>query len=214
MKLLLTLLLFTIITLPSVASAQALQNPLRAESLSDLIITVSRALIGLVAVGATFMFIYGGIMMLISGGNVDQVRRSKEVLKWTTISLFIIFLTGAILRFVGDIFGANQFQDVGQKIGVGNRTIQLSTVLILRTAIGLLGIAGSVMVIIGGYRWLTAGGNEDRVRSAKRILTAAIAGLVIILLAWALINYTLTTLNKTTTKSTAYLTNVVSSRII
>lgn len=44
-----------------------------------------------------------------------------------------------------------------------------------------------VMLLIGGIRWITAGGDEKGVASARNMITAALIGLVVILVAFALI---------------------------
>ena len=44
-----------------------------------------------------------------------------------------------------------------------------------------------VMLLIGGIRWITAGGDEKGVASARNMITAALIGLVIVLIAYALI---------------------------
>ena len=45
------------------------------------------------------------------------------------------------------------------------------------------------MILIGGFQWMTAGGNEERVEKAKKLLIAAIIGLLIILAAWGISSY-------------------------
>ncbi|MDD5626864.1 MAG: pilin [Patescibacteria group bacterium] len=55
----------------------------------------------------------------------------------------------------------------------------------------VLGIAGSIMMIVlifAGFRYLTAGANEDRAKSAKKMLTWAIIGIAIIVGAAAITN--------------------------
>ncbi len=103
-----SLLSISVICLPVLVLAADLPNPIGSPSMTvkDLIVNVTRALIGLTAIGATFMFVYGGIMMIISAGNAEQIKRSKEVLKWATVGLVLIFLSGAILRYVYTILGA------------------------------------------------------------------------------------------------------------
>jgi len=49
------------------------------------------------------------------------------------------------------------------------------------------------MILYAGFQWMTAGGNEDKVSSAKKIISAAVVGLIIILLAWAIVNFVLKT---------------------
>ena len=58
-------------------------------------------------------------------------------------------------------------------------------------AIGALSV---VMLIIGGFRYVVSSGNESSVTNAKNTILYAIIGLVIALLAYAAINFILTTL--------------------
>lgn len=44
-----------------------------------------------------------------------------------------------------------------------------------------------IMLLIGGIRWITAGGDEKGVAAARNMITAALIGLVIVLIAYALI---------------------------
>ena len=43
------------------------------------------------------------------------------------------------------------------------------------------------MLLIGGIRWILAGGDEKAVSSARSTITAALIGLVIVLLSFAII---------------------------
>jgi hypothetical protein len=54
----------------------------------------------------------------------------------------------------------------------------------------LLGLVGSIallFLIIAGVMYMTAAGNEERITSAKKILTGALIGLAIVLLAYSLL---------------------------
>ncbi|MBI3957092.1 MAG: hypothetical protein HY340_03845 [Candidatus Kerfeldbacteria bacterium] len=188
------LFLLIALLLPMLAFAEELPNPLGdTKTLEGLIIRVSTGLIGLVAVAAIFMFIYGGIMMLTSGGNEQRVTQGKEILRWTILGLIFIFLAGVILRFVYQTFGGQNLNDISGSIGLGEGNPSATAVRILNAVIGLLGLVGVTMVIWGGYEWLTAAGNEQRVDRAKRLLTAAVVGLIIILLAWAIVRFVILT---------------------
>ena len=53
-------------------------------------------------------------------------------------------------------------------------------------ALGLLGLVAVIYIIIGGYMYLTSGGNEERVDKAKMYIKNAVIGLVVVLLSWAI----------------------------
>jgi hypothetical protein len=52
---------------------------------------------------------------------------------------------------------------------------------ILYAIIQFLGIIFLILTIYAGYLWMTAGGNDEQVGKAKKLLTKAIIGLAIIL---------------------------------
>lgn len=65
-----------------------------------------------------------------------------------------------------------------------------ATDIILRVIQILLAIAGLVAVIflvVGGFQYITAGGNEERAESSKKTITNAIIGIVIVILAFVIV---------------------------
>ncbi len=87
--------------------------------------------------------------------------------------------------------GALSLEDTGASIGLGTADLVDTIVNVINWALGLIGLVGVVMVLYGGYLWLTAAGNVDRITRAKKILINAVIGLAIILFAWAIVNYVL-----------------------
>lgn len=55
----------------------------------------------------------------------------------------------------------------------------------------VIGVVAVVMVIYGGFRYVTSGGDSSGVTSAKNTILYAIIGLVVAALAYALINFVL-----------------------
>lgn len=78
---------------------------------------------------------------------------------------------------------------VGTTIGTGTTDIRLTIASIIRTAMSLLGIIAVLIILYGGFRWMTAAGNEDNVHKAKQIIIAGIIGLIIILTAYAIASF-------------------------
>ena len=59
------------------------------------------------------------------------------------------------------------------------------------------GIIAVIALIIGGYWYITAAGNEEQAEKGRKALLNAIIGLVIILLAYAIVNIVIKTLTTT-----------------
>lgn len=58
---------------------------------------------------------------------------------------------------------------------------------VVSLAIGFGGVAFFIMFIIGGFQYLTASGNEQAVAGARKTLTFAIGGMVLIVLAFLIL---------------------------
>ncbi len=80
-------------------------------------------------------------------------------------------------------------ENVGGSLGLGSADLKQTVLNIITFVLGLLGLIAVIMILYGGFIWLTAGGNEDKVDSAKKIISAAAVGLVVILISWAIVNF-------------------------
>ena len=90
-------------------------------------------------------------------------------------------------------------ESVGSQIGLGNADLKKTVLNIVQMVLGLMALIAVVLVIYGGFVWLTSAGNEDNIEKAKRIISAAVVGIIIVLLAWAVVIFvTRTTTNVTT----------------
>lgn len=56
----------------------------------------------------------------------------------------------------------------------------------------VLGAVSVIMIIIGGLRYVISGGNSTAVTAAKNTILYAIVGVIIALLAYAIVNFVLT----------------------
>lgn len=185
--------------------AAELPNPLGITCSQDnrlciqiLITNVSRALIGLIALVATFMFILGGFMILTSSGNSSRVESGKKVLQYATVGIVVIMFSASLLQFIFSTVGADTsgVGSTAQQIGLQSTNVTDLTTRLMLIALGLLGIVAVVMMIISGYMWITAGGNEERVRKARAVMFSAVIGLVVVLLSWSIIQYVIGTSNQ------------------
>jgi hypothetical protein len=85
-----------------------------------------------------------------------------------------------------------------QGINLGNKDPRTMVAQIINVVLTLLGIIAVGIVLLGGFKWMTAGGNEDKVGEAKKLLGAGVIGLVIILAAWGIARFALNELIRAT----------------
>jgi hypothetical protein len=78
--------------------------------------------------------------------------------------------------------------------GLGSRDIRETIASIINVALSMLGIIVVVIIIYGGFLWMTAGGNEEKVGDAKKWIFGGIIGLVIILASYAIAQFVVTNL--------------------
>jgi hypothetical protein len=75
---------------------------------------------------------------------------------------------------------------VGAASGLSNTPLPVIIGNIINVFLGLLGVIFLVLVIYAGFTWMTAGGDETKVKRAKDTLIRAVVGLIITLSAYAI----------------------------
>jgi hypothetical protein len=58
----------------------------------------------------------------------------------------------------------------------------------------IIGVLSVIVIIFGGIRYVTSTGDSSRVKAAKDTVTYAVIGLIVALLAYAIVNFVLTNL--------------------
>jgi len=91
--------------------------------------------------------------------------------------------------------------NVASATGLGSQDVRQTIGKIINVALSLLGIIVLVIIIYGGFLWMTAGGNDEKVGEAKKWIFGGIIGLVIILSAYAIASFVISNLVTATTGS-------------
>lgn len=69
---------------------------------------------------------------------------------------------------------------------------------LIQAVLLLLGTIALVLIIYAGFMWMFARGNEEKVETARSILTSAIIGLVIIIGSYSIGSYVFSVINAAT----------------
>ena len=76
-------------------------------------------------------------------------------------------------------------------VGDGDDTLWDNVQGIIHAVIGILGLICVVVIIIGGVSYMTSSGEAGKVKKAKDTILYGIIGLVICVLAFAIVNFVL-----------------------
>lgn len=77
-------------------------------------------------------------------------------------------------------------------IAGGGNTIEETIATIINIFSLVVGAVAVIMIIVGGFKYITSGGDSSNISSAKNTILYAIVGLVIVAIAQAVVRFVLT----------------------
>ncbi len=161
----------------------AYDNPLGYNTVDAVLTSILRALQTTIVLLAIVFIVIGGILYITSAGDQARMGTAKGAFTAALIGLAIAVAAPTFLKEIYKILGATD------KSGTTNNALSLAQIL-NNTLQFLLGVAGTIALIamvIGGIMYLTAGADESRIDTGKKIFKAAIIGTVIIMAALVIV---------------------------
>ena len=123
----------------------------------------------------------------------------KNLIKLTSILVLGVVITFSLFSAIPAnhqdlVFAADS---TGTKLGLGSGSLPNKSsvsdfreliVVIINIMLGLATTVAVIFIIIGGYQYIGSGASEDLRTKAKKTLTWAISGLIVIILAAVVVN--------------------------
>lgn len=82
--------------------------------------------------------------------------------------------------------------NVGENANIGaTKTLPEIIGSLINVALGFLGILLLVYLLYAGFTWMTAGGDETKVKTARTMISQAVIGLIIIVAAFSISTFVL-----------------------
>ncbi|MFH0956065.1 MAG: hypothetical protein V1801_02535 [Candidatus Falkowbacteria bacterium] len=150
----------------------------------------------------------------------SPLKRGAKQFNWVKYGLSVMFLSMALVLAPAavDFKASDQAQaagwwdtvsegglnDVGKAYGqtgkpAASYDIRIMVARLIRIILELLGIIAVVIIIVAGFRWMMAGGDEEKVTASKKQLINGLMGLIIILAAFSIATFVLNRLIYMTT---------------
>jgi membrane protease YdiL (CAAX protease family) len=108
-KILLSLVLFSIVLVPLIVSAEPIEilNPLSYNSLAELVEGVTDFLYGISLVLAPLFIVIAGYFFVTAAGDPNKIETGKKIILFTVIGFIIILLSKGLINAVKDALGVN-----------------------------------------------------------------------------------------------------------
>lgn len=114
-----------------------------------------------------------------------------------SLSLIGLVFSGLAVQ-PASVFAATPQQEICKGVGAASGSgcssgISLTTVIrnIINIFSVIIGIVAVVMIMVSGFKYVTAGGDSSNITSAKQTLIYAIVGLVVAALSQVIVRYVL-----------------------
>jgi hypothetical protein len=88
--------------------------------------------------------------------------------------------------------GAQCAQEGANKVNTGGTktsTLDSAIKTVVNTILFLLGVVAVIVIVIGGFKYVTSNGDAEKVKSAKNTILYAVIGLVVAIMAYAIVDF-------------------------
>lgn len=113
----------------------------------------------------------------------------------------LCFLPGQASAATGVGELKDNLSNFGTQTGLGSGTdtdLKGKVANIINIILGFLGLLAVVMILIAGFKWMMAGGNEETVKQARDNIKNAVIGLAIVFASFIIVNFTVSQLGSAT----------------
>lgn len=113
----------------------------------------------------------------------------KLILIFSFFILSVFFVAGPVSADANSMMWGSQAGSVQTSTGLGDEDPRVMVSSVVNILLGFLGIIAVIAILIGGFKYMTAGGDSGETDKATKIIGAGVVGLVVILMAYALANF-------------------------
>jgi uncharacterized membrane protein len=119
----------------------------------------------------------------------------------------IALVVAVILVMAAPFLASAQMDELDKAAGVAgfaDNETDMAVIVgkIIAVVIRFLGLIAVIIVLIGGFQWMTSGGDSEKISNARKLMINGLIGLVIIVLAYAITVFVIGKLGYITGKTT------------
>ena len=134
---------------------------------------------GVVVTLALVFFIIGALLYMTGGASEGNMKQGKAAMTASLIGLAIALAAPMFLKEVYNIFGVTA--------STGGPTLVGIALGVLRFLLSIIGILGTILLVVSGLSYMGSAGADDKAKSAKKMATYAVIGIALALAALIII---------------------------
>lgn len=168
---------------------------LGSNSIGDISESILGTIVMFLGLVMIVLIIYAGVLWMTAQGESDKIDKAKKVMSQSAIGLLLVISSMSIVSFISTaLSGATGSRSLvmffsANDVGLANASAEAIVARVAEGILGILSLVAVVLVIYGGVLWMTAGGEEDKVDRAKKIIRNAFIGLLLLVSAVGITNY-------------------------
>ena len=131
-------------------------------------------------------------------------KKTKFLLVGILVALIVLvlfFFSAQVTAFSFE--DSSGLKNTGWKAGYdieggGEEGVNILIGTVITAILSFAGVVFLVLMIYGGFIWMSDRGNEDKVEKAKKLITAAVVGLIIVMASYAISYFVISALQNPT----------------
>jgi len=125
----------------------------------------------------------------------------EKILCFLIILILFSVLSGFLVEKKAAFAQQEELRNVAE-VAFGSKNLETNPATIvgriIEIILGLMGIILVVLMVVAGFMWMTSGGNAEQVTKAKKLMSSALIGLIIIIFSYSLARFAIKKLSTVT----------------
>jgi len=134
---------------------------------------------GVIATLALVFFIIGALLYMTGGASENNIKQGKAAMTAALIGFAIALAAPMFLKEIYSIFGA-------AAPAAGPTLVEIA-LNVLKFLLSIIGILGTILLVVSGLAYIGSAGADDKAKSAKKMATSAIVGIALAMAALIII---------------------------
>lgn len=152
----------------------------------EITITFIKYIVGSVSV---LFIVRSGLRMVLMGGNEEEAGKDKKNIFYGLLGLIVILISNPIINKVFFKIDTSKYPGLeGVRPGVDVKRLIGEITGITNIVAAIAGPLALLSLVAGGLMYILAGGEDEKINKAKKVITWAIIGLIIIYGSFAIVS--------------------------